>query len=83
MFPGSRAVKLLDLAEVVRGSLRAIPRGQEEEAGEALGGFGYWQRKWSIVLPQALWIVIPPLVKASSHDHNEGHLSDGMPAGIP
>lgn len=65
MFPGSRAVKLLDLAEVLRGSLRAIPRGQEEEAGEALG------------------IVIPPLVKASSHDHNEGHLSDGMPAGIP
>ena len=48
------------LAEVVRGGLQAIPRGQIE-AADALG-LGYWQRTRLIVLPQALTIVIPPLV---------------------
>ncbi len=48
------------LAEVVRGGLQAIPRGQYE-AAEALG-LGYWRRTALVVLPQALRISIPPLV---------------------
>src|SRR5712671_5034895 len=48
------------LAEVVRGGLQAIPKGQIE-AADALG-LGYWQRTRLIVLPQALTMVIPPLV---------------------
>ena len=48
------------LAEVVRGGLQAIPKGQFE-AADALG-LGYWQRTRRIVLPQALSMVIPPLV---------------------
>jgi len=48
------------LAEVVRGGLQAIPRGQIE-AADALG-LGYWRRTRLIVLPQALALVIPPLV---------------------
>jgi len=48
------------LAEIVRGGLQAIPRGQYE-AAESLG-LAYWQRTRLIVLPQALAMVIPPLV---------------------
>ncbi|HEX3860639.1 MAG TPA: amino acid ABC transporter permease [Stellaceae bacterium] len=48
------------LAEIVRGGLQAIPKGQVE-AADALG-LGYWQRTRLIVLPQALALVIPPLV---------------------
>jgi general L-amino acid transport system permease protein len=48
------------LAEIVRGGLQAIPKGQIE-AADALG-LGYWQRTRLIVLPQALSLVIPPLV---------------------
>jgi general L-amino acid transport system permease protein len=48
------------LAEVVRGGLQAIPKGQIE-AADALG-LGYWRRTRFIVLPQALSLVIPPLV---------------------
>ena len=48
------------LAEVVRGGLQAVPRGQSE-AAEALG-LSYWQKNWLIVLPQAIRHVIPPLV---------------------
>jgi len=48
------------LAEVVRGGLQAIPRGQIE-AADALG-LSYFQRTRLIVLPQALAMVIPPLV---------------------
>jgi general L-amino acid transport system permease protein len=48
------------LAEVIRGGLQAIPAGQIE-AADALG-LGYWQRTRLIVLPQALAMVIPPLV---------------------
>jgi general L-amino acid transport system permease protein len=47
-------------AESVRGGLQAIPRGQYE-AADALG-VSYWERTAKIVLPQALRIVIPPLV---------------------
>ncbi|MBM3537552.1 MAG: amino acid ABC transporter permease [Alphaproteobacteria bacterium] len=48
------------LAEVVRGGLQAIPKGQYE-AADALG-LSYWKKTGFIVLPQALKIVIPPLV---------------------
>ena len=48
------------LAEVVRGGLQAIPRGQYE-AAEALG-LSYWKRTALVILPQALRISIPPLV---------------------
>jgi len=48
------------LAEVVRGGLQAIPRGQYE-AADGLG-LSYWQKMRLIVLPQALAIAIPPLV---------------------
>lgn len=48
------------MAEVVRGGLQAIPRGQYE-AASALG-LGYWQRMSLIVLPQALKHVIPGIV---------------------
>ena len=48
------------LAEVVRGGLQALPRGQYE-AADALG-LSYWQKAWLIILPQALRLVIPPLV---------------------
>src|SRR5215469_3306617 len=48
------------LAEVIRGGLQAIPRGQIE-AADALG-LGYWRRTRLIILPQALAMVIPPLV---------------------
>jgi general L-amino acid transport system permease protein len=48
------------MAEVVRGGIQAIPRGQIE-AGYALG-LGYWRIMGAIVLPQALRIMIPGIV---------------------
>lgn len=48
------------LAEVIRGGLQAIPKGQYE-AAEALG-LPFWRTQRLIVLPQALRIVIPPIV---------------------
>jgi len=48
------------LAEVVRGGLQALPKGQYE-AAEALG-LSYWQKTRLVILPQALRLVIPPLV---------------------
>ncbi len=48
------------LAEIIRGGLQAIPRGQYEAADSL--GLGYWRRTRMIVLPQALAMVIPPLV---------------------
>src|SRR5699024_862593 len=48
------------IAETVRGGLQAIPKGQYE--GAASLGLTYWQTMRKIVLPQALKVVIPPLV---------------------
>jgi general L-amino acid transport system permease protein len=48
------------LAEVVRGGLQAIPRGQYE-AADALG-LSYWKKTLLVILPQALRISIPPTV---------------------
>jgi polar amino acid transport system permease protein len=59
------------IAEIFRGSIQAVPRGQLE-AGEALG-LNYVQRMRHVILPQAMKIAVPPgigfliaLVKASS-----------------
>lgn len=48
------------MAEVVRGGLQAIPRGQYE-AASALG-LGFWQANLLIIMPQALRLVIPGIV---------------------
>jgi general L-amino acid transport system permease protein len=48
------------LAEVVRGGLQAIPKGQYD-AANALG-LNFWQRTFLVILPQALRIAVPPLV---------------------
>jgi general L-amino acid transport system permease protein len=48
------------LAEVVRGGLQALPKGQYEGADSL--GLSYWQKTGLIILPQALRLVIPPLV---------------------
>src|SRR3984957_16110322 len=48
------------LAEVVRSGLQALPKGQSE-AADALG-LSYWRKTGLIILPQALRLVIPPLV---------------------
>jgi polar amino acid transport system substrate-binding protein len=46
-------------AEVYRGALLAIPRGQSE-AARALG-FGPAQTLWHVLLPQALRLALPPM----------------------
>jgi general L-amino acid transport system permease protein len=47
------------IAEIVRGSIQAVPKGQGEAASAlALSGF---QRMSLIILPQAMRIAIPPL----------------------
>ena len=48
------------MAEVIRGGLQAIPKGQIE-AAEAIG-MKYWQSMRLVVLPQALKISIPGIV---------------------
>lgn len=48
------------MAEVVRGGLQAIPKGQYE--GAMAVGLRYWQMMGLIVLPQALKITIPNIV---------------------
>ena len=48
------------VAEVVRGGMQAIPKGQYEAASAM--GLGYWRSMGLVVLPQALKLVIPGLV---------------------
>ena len=48
------------MAEVVRGGLQALPKGQTEAA--ATLGLSYWQTQLKIVLPQALTTVVPSLM---------------------
>ncbi|TVO76689.1 amino acid ABC transporter permease [Sedimenticola selenatireducens] len=48
------------MAEVIRGGLAAIPKGQYE-AAEALG-LSFWKSMGLIILPQALKLVIPGIV---------------------
>ncbi len=47
-------------AEILRGAMNAVPRGQAEAAvALGFGGFEIWRR---ILLPEALRISIPPLI---------------------
>ena len=48
------------IAEVIRGGLQAIPRGQYEAADAE--GLSYWQKMIYVVLPQAIKVSIPNLV---------------------
>jgi general L-amino acid transport system permease protein len=48
------------LAEAVRGGLQAIPRGQYEAADSL--GLPYWKQMGLVILPQALRLVIPPII---------------------
>jgi len=48
------------MAEVIRGGLQAIPKGQVEAA--ATLGLSYWQTQRKIVLPQALAMVVPGIM---------------------
>jgi general L-amino acid transport system permease protein len=48
------------LAEVIRGGLQSLPRGQYE-AADALG-LGYGRKMRLVILPQALSAIIPALV---------------------
>ena len=50
------------MAEVVRGGLQAIPRGQFE--GATALGLGYWRMMGLVILPQALRLVIPGIVNS-------------------
>ena len=45
------------MAEVIRGGLQALPKGQYEAAKSL--GMGYWRMHSLIILPQALKLVIP------------------------
>jgi len=48
------------MAEVVRGGLQAIPKGQYE--GAMALGLRFWPMMYLIILPQALKLVIPGIV---------------------
>jgi general L-amino acid transport system permease protein len=48
------------VAEVVRGGMQAIPKGQYEAASAM--ALGYWRSMGLVILPQALKMVIPGLV---------------------
>ncbi|KKB12803.1 amino acid ABC transporter permease [Devosia geojensis] len=50
------------LAEVIRGGLQALPRGQYEAASSL--GLSYWKSMGLIILPQALKHVIPGIVNS-------------------
>ena len=45
------------MAEVIRGGLQALPRGQYDAAKSL--GMGYWRMHLFVILPQALKLVIP------------------------
>jgi general L-amino acid transport system permease protein len=48
------------MAEVIRGGLQALPKGQYE--GAMAMGLGYWQMMRLIIMPQALRVAIPGIV---------------------
>jgi general L-amino acid transport system permease protein len=50
------------MAEVVRGGLQALPRGQLEAASSL--GLSWWQAQRKVILPQALVLVIPSFVNS-------------------
>lgn len=48
------------IAEIIRGGLQAIPKGQHEAS--AMLGLSYWQKNRLIILPQVFKIALPNLV---------------------
>ncbi len=48
------------MAEVIRGGLQAMPKGQAEAAASL--GLSYWQTQFKIILPQALAMVVPGIM---------------------
>ncbi len=50
------------MAEIVRGGLQALPRGQHEAAASL--GLSWWQAQRKVILPQALVLVIPSFVNS-------------------
>ena len=50
------------MAEVVRGGLQALPKGQYEAAGAL--GLSWWRTQQKVILPQALTLVIPSFVNS-------------------
>ncbi|RTM05528.1 MAG: amino acid ABC transporter permease [Hyphomicrobiales bacterium] len=51
------------LAEILRGGLQSVGRGQTEAAGAL--GFGYWTTQGYVVMPQALRAVLPGIVNSA------------------
>lgn len=47
------------IAEIVRGSIQSVPKGQDE-AAQAVGLSGF-DRMWYVVLPQAMRVAMPPI----------------------
>ena len=52
------------VAEVIRGGLQALPRGQYDAAKSL--GMGYWKMHILVILPQALKLVIPGITSLSA-----------------
>ena len=50
------------IAEVIRGGLASLPRGQQEAADSL--GLDYWQAQRLIIMPQALKVAIPGIVSS-------------------
>ena len=48
------------MAEIIRGGLQSLSKGQTEAAASL--GLGYWQTQIKIVLPQALGTVVPSIM---------------------
>jgi len=46
------------MSEIVRGSISSVPRGQTDAAKSL--GLTFWPRLFSIILPQALPVILPP-----------------------
>lgn len=64
------------VAEIVRGSIQALPRGQTEAAG-AIGLTGY-QRLTLVVLPQALRQMIPSMTNQYLNVSKNSSLASGV-----
>ncbi len=50
------------MAEIIRGGLQAIPKGQYEAATAT--GLNYWHAMFIVILPQAISLVLPGIVSA-------------------
>lgn len=48
------------MAEIIRGGLQSLPKGQTEAAASI--GLSYWQTQIKIVIPQALGAVVPSIM---------------------